>query len=391
MRVNYKRELEEAARNMILVRKPNTLIRMILRTIVRKVKVEHAGILLYEKNRDSFIVTVTRGQIGTKMPAGFIRLDPHSPIIRFFRQKEYLALFETGALILGRLNYLLQRRELFQCDPEIEKLLLAIKFQMKSFDAVVSVPCYYQDDLLGVLMLGEKISKKSFNDEEIQFFIALANDVAMALRNAFLFEDLQFEIENNKSMFFETTLALAAAIDAKDHYTRGHTNRVTEYSLAIAQWLSVEGGGKFDPKFFDDLHIAGLLHDVGKIGVPEAILNKNGPLTDEERTKINAHSTIGASILEPIKNLGEVIQGVKYHHERFDGKGYPEGLSGENIPYMARIIAVADSFDAMTSDRPYRKAFTREYAASELIRCRGSQFHPDIVDGAMALFEQRMI
>lgn len=392
MRVNYKRELEDAARNMILVRKPHTLIRMILRTIVRKVKVEHAGILLYEKNRDSYIVTVTRGQVGTKMPAGFIRLDPHSPIIRFFRQKDYFALFDSGALSLGRLNYLLQKKELFQNDPEIEKLLLAIKFQMRSFDAVVSVPCYFQDDLLGILMLGEKNNgKKAFNEEEIQFFIALANDVAMALRNAFLFQDLQFEIEANKSMFFETTLALAAAIDAKDHYTRGHTNRVTEYSLAIAKWMAAEGKGRSDEKFFDDLHIAGLLHDVGKIGVPESILNKNGPLTDEERTKINAHSLIGASILEPIKNLGEVLQGVKYHHERFDGKGYPEGLSGENIPYIARIIAVADSFDAMTSDRPYRKAFSREYAVSELVRCRNTQFHSLVVDSAKWLFEKGMI
>lgn len=385
MRVNYKKELEEAARNMILVHKPHTLIRMILRTIVRKVKVEHAGILLYEKNRDSYIVTVARGQVGTKLPAGFIRLDPLSPIIRFFRQKESTALFEGGALVLGRLNYLLQKKELFNNDPEIEKLLLAIKFQMNSFEALVSVPCYYQDDLLGVLMLGEKANKKSFKEEEIGFFIALANDVAMALRNAFLFEDLQTEIENNKRMFFETTLALAAAIDAKDHYTRGHTNRVTEYSLAIARWLSQEAGGKMDARFFDTLHIAGLLHDIGKIGVPESILNKNGPLTGEERKKIEEHATIGAKILEPIKNLGDVITAVKYHHERYDGKGYPEGLSGESIPFMARIISVADAYDAMTSDRPYRKAFTREYAAAELERCSGTQFHPLIVKGALAL------
>ena len=389
MRVNYKKELEEAARNMILVHKPHTLIRMILRTIVRKVKIEHAGTLLYEKTRNSYIVTITRGQVGAKLPAGFIRLDSDAPIIRFFRHKEaYRSFFEDGALILGRVNYLLQKKELFHNDPETEKLLIAIKFQMKSFDAVVSVPCYFQNDLLGVLMLGEKVSKKCFKDEEIDFFIALANDVAMALRNAFLFEDLQLEIERNKRLFFETTMALAAAIDAKDHYTRGHTSRVTEYSLAIAKLIAADANGRSDDKFFEELHIASMLHDIGKIGVPESILNKNGPLTEEERKKINEHSLIGATILGPIKNLDGVILGIKHHHERHDGRGYPEGLGGEVIPYIARIISVADSFDAMTTDRPYRKAFTRDYAIAELERCSGSQFHPHIVKAAVTLYKR---
>ncbi|MFA5101250.1 MAG: HD-GYP domain-containing protein, partial [Candidatus Omnitrophota bacterium] len=225
-------------------------------------------------------------------------------------------------------------------------------------------------------------------EEEIDFFIALANDVAMALRNAFLFEDLQLEIERNKRMFFETTMALAAAIDAKDHYTRGHTSRVTEYTLAIARLIASEANEKSDGKFFEDLHIASMLHDIGKIGVPEMILNKNGPLTDEERKKINEHSLIGAMILGPIKNLDDVILGVKHHHERHDGKGYPEGLSGEVIPYIARIISVADSFDAMTTDRPYRKAFTRDYAIIELERCSGTQFHPQVVRAAVTLYKR---
>jgi HD-GYP domain-containing protein (c-di-GMP phosphodiesterase class II) len=355
---------------------------------VRKVKIEHAGILLYEKSRNSFIVTVTSGQLGTKLPAGFIRLDPNAPIIRFFSQKQYRGLMEGQALVLSRINYLLSKRELFRGDPETEKLLIAIKFQMRSFDAIVSVPCYYQDDLLGVLMLGEKVNKKSYKDEEIDFFIALANDVAMALRNAFLFEDLQLEIERNKRMFFETTMALAAAIDAKDHYTRGHTSRVTEYALAIAKLIAADNSGQFNVKFFENLHIASMLHDIGKIGVPEAILNKKGLLTDEERKKINEHSLIGAMILEPIKNMDDVILGVRHHHERHDGRGYPEGLSGEDIPLIARIISVADSFDAMTTDRPYREAFTRDYAIVELERCSGTQFHPQMVRVAATLYRR---
>jgi len=388
MRINYKRELEDAARTMILVHKPNTLIRLILRMIVRKVRVEHAGILLYEKSRDCFIVTITRGQVGSKIPAGLVRLDKNSPIIRFFNDSNNIALLERGVLLLSKINTLLSDREFFAGKEDLEKLIIAIKFQMKSFDTVVCVPAYYRDNLLGILMLGEKVNKKTFKKEELDFFNALANDVAMALRNAFLFEDLQLEIERNKKLFLETTMALSAAIDAKDHYTRGHTTRVTEYSLAICKHIVAEDSKKFDAKFLDNLHVASLLHDVGKIGVPEAILNKKGELTDEERKKINEHVVIGAMILEPIKALDEVILGVKYHHERYDGNGYPEGLKGEAIPFIASIISVADSYDAMTTDRPYRSAFTKEQAMVEIERCCGTQFHPHLVRIMAALYKR---
>lgn len=386
MRINYKRELEEVARNMILVHKPHTLIRMILRTIIRKVKVEHAGILLYDKSKNSFIVTITRGKLGTKIPAGLLRLDAHSPIIRFFKEDEYADCLDSGALLLSKINGLLQDRAALAGREDYEKLLLATKFQMKSFDAVVTIPSYYRDDLLGVLMLGEKTSQKSFKKEEVDFFVALANDVAMALRNAFLFEGLQFEIGRNKRLFFETTMALSAAIDAKDRYTCGHTNRVTTYSLAIAKKIAAEKNEKLDPGFLEDLHIASLLHDIGKIGIPEGILNKNGTLTEEERKKINEHVMIGATILDPIKDLRGALLGVKYHHERFDGRGYPEGLKGEEIPLLATIICVADAFDAMTTDRPYRRLMAKEDAIAELERCSGTQFHPKIAGIAIQLW-----
>jgi HD-GYP domain-containing protein (c-di-GMP phosphodiesterase class II) len=382
MRINYKKELEEAARTMILVHKPHTLIRLILRTIVRKVRVAHAGILLYEKSRNCYVVTVTSGQLGSKIPAGLVRLDPHSPIIRFFNEAQSLRLLQGGALVLGRVNQLLQDRDALCERPELEKLLLGIKFQMKSFDAVLCVPSFCQGDLLGVLMLGEKEAGRSFKRDEIDFFVALANDVAMALRNAFLFEDLQLEIERKRRLFFETTMALVAAIDAKDHYTRGHTHRVTGYSLAIGRQVL---GDREDKKFFENLHIASLLHDIGKIGVPETILNKNGELTDEERRRVNEHCLIGAMILEPIKDLDDVIPGVKYHHEWYNGNGYPEGLKESQIPFIASIIAVADSYDAMTTDRPYRSAFTRDQAMVELEGHSGSQFHPEVVKGALTL------
>ncbi|MFH1691512.1 MAG: GAF domain-containing protein, partial [Candidatus Omnitrophota bacterium] len=261
MRINYKKELEEAARNMILVHKPYTLMRMILRMIVRKVNIEHAGILLYERSKNSYTVSITRGKVGSKMPAGLFRLDPNSPMIRFFKERRFASLLDNNVLLLDRINAMLQRKEFFNGDEDLEKLLIGIKFQMKSFDAVVCVPSYYHNDLLGVLLLGEKVNKRVFKREEVDFFVALANDVAMALRNAFLFEGLKAEMERNKNLFFETTLAFSAAIDAKDHYTRGHTTRVTEYSLSIARVIFEETQEKVDQVFFDNLHIASLLHD----------------------------------------------------------------------------------------------------------------------------------
>lgn len=371
---------------MILVHKPHTLMRLILRMIVRKVKIEHAGILLYEKEKDSYIATITRGRVGSKIPAGFLRLDASSPVIKFFKQRENMPTLKDGALVLNKVNAVLKDKELLSDKEDFEKLLLAIKFQMKSFDSVVCVPCYHHKNLLGLLLLGEKITKKAYKKEEIDFFVALAHDVAMALRNAVLFENLQVEIERNKRIFIETTMALSAAIDAKDRYTRGHTSRVTEYSLAIGRKVMAELSEKPKGNFFENLHIASLLHDVGKIGVTEEILNKKGSLNEEEKKKIREHSLMGAMILQPIKELDEVILAVKHHHEWYDGGGYPEGLKGAEIPFISCIIAVADAYDAMTTDRPYRKALSKDEAIAEIERFSGKQFHPQIVKVALDLY-----
>jgi HD-GYP domain-containing protein (c-di-GMP phosphodiesterase class II) len=236
--------------------------------------------------------------------------------------------------------------------------------------------------------LGKKVSGKSFHREELDFFIALTNDVAMAIRNAQLFEDLQGEIEHNKRLFLETTKALATTIDAKDHYTRGHTERVTKICLSIARKLIMTNRIKLDPAFLEDLNISALLHDIGKIGVSENILNKKGGLNADEKRKINEHPLIGAAILEPIEDLKKAIEGVKYHHERFDGTGYPEGLKGERIPLIPAIIAVSDSYDAMTTDRPYRPALTKKQAIEEIRQCINTQFHPVVAKVLIELYEE---
>ena len=184
---------------------------------------------------------------------------------------------------------------------------------------------------------------------------------------------LQEEVAKNKELFFGTARALASAIDAKDPYTRGHSDRVNRYSKILAR-----AHGLPEPEIHL-IDIASLLHDVGKIGVDDAILNKPGKLTPEEFELMKKHTTIGETIMKPIAQMKPMLPGLKSHHERWAGGGYPEGLKGENIPQMARIIAVADSFDAMTTDRPYQKAMTFEAAWKRLNELKGTGFDERIV------------
>ncbi|MBI2842283.1 MAG: diguanylate cyclase [Armatimonadetes bacterium] len=174
--------------------------------------------------------------------------------------------------------------------------------------------------------------------------------------------------------------ALSAAVDAKDHYTRGHSDAVTRYSMALARRLGISGDE------MANLRAAALLHDIGKIGTPDSILQKPGPLQMDEWQVIEDHPKIGSDILEKVQQMNSIVPGVRHHHERFDGLGYPSGLSGQNIPLIARIIALADAYDAMVSRRNYRDALSHEEAMDEIRRCAGTQFDPELV----VLFLQSM-
>jgi putative nucleotidyltransferase with HDIG domain len=179
---------------------------------------------------------------------------------------------------------------------------------------------------------------------------------------------------------FETVIAFSEALDAKDQYTAGHSRRVMEYSVDIGKRM------KLDEDDIEQLKKSALLHDIGKIGVPDAVLHKKGKLSDLEYSFIKSHSEIGANILKTIKSFKHLVPAVYHHHERFDGKGYPHGIKGEQIPLYARIIAVADSFDAITSSRPYRRAFPLKDALSELEQNKGIQFDPYIADIFIGIF-----
>ncbi len=387
MAIDYKKELEGAAKSMILVHEPNLLIKMIVRMMVQKIKIKHAGILLFDKDRGSYILTVSRGPTGIKVPQGFTRMDPDNPLIRFFRERLDKQILNDGALIYEDAKKLLTKN----IGTEAKELLKSALNQMEIYNTAACVPSYFRDDLLGILLMGSKKDETHFTQEEIDFFTALASDVAMAIRNALLFKELEAELDKKHRLFIHTTVALAAAIDAKDHYTHGHTARVTGLSLEIAKKFMQKNKKQFDDKFLENLHIAALLHDIGKIGISESILNKNGPLDEEERKIMQGHPTVGITILQPIRELDEAVLGVKYHHEKYDGTGYPDGLKGDQIPFVAAIISVADTFDAMTTDRPYRKGFTKDQAAKEIERVSGKQLDPKVTQVFLELYREGKI
>ncbi len=392
MSLNYKKELESASKGMILIHEPKTLIRLIVRMIVRKVQVKHAAMILYDPKKDFYVLTISKGETGIKIPTGFARFDKDSPLIKLFLKKEYRVLPpQKGALISSDLQTMIWQESVVSNGAGVKELLNQVREQMRMFNAVACVPSYFEDTLLAVLLLGEKSNGSGFDQDELDFFSALASDVAMAIRNAQLFEDLKKEAERNRKLFLNTTLALTSAIEAKDPYTAGHTERVTMYALQIARQMMQNGSLTLSERFLENLQSAGLLHDVGKIGVPERILLKTGKLTEEEFDKMKQHTIRGVEILKHIPEFDQCLDGVKYHHERYDGKGYPQGLKGEAIPTIASILAVADSYDAMITDRPYRKNLAKDAALQEIQKNSGVQFNPTVVRAFVELYEQSRI
>ncbi len=229
---------------------------------------------------------------------------------------------------------------------------------------MICIPLKARDRVVGVL---EAINKDpEFRGEDRQLLEALGHQVAVALENSSLYQNL-------KGSFYDTVEALAESIEKKDSYTGGHTKRVVHYSMCIAKYLQLA------PEQLERIRLGALLHDVGKIGIEDKILRKAAPLDPAEWKEMQQHPSLGFDIMSRVRGLRDVTGGMRYHHERWDGKGYPLGLKGEEIPLMARIIAVADTYDAMVSTRPYRKGLEPRIAYEEIVRNSGTQFDPRVV------------
>ncbi len=236
---------------------------------------------------------------------------------------------------------------------------------------LIAVPLQRHDRLLGCIFGLDK-STGEFDSVDGKLLTSIANESAMYLDNAMLFRDVH-------ELMMGLMHSLTSAVDAKDAYTCGHSERVALLSRHLATQI------KLSDHQIQRIYMAGLLHDVGKIGVPESVLQKTGRLTPEEFEQMKKHPQIGARILADVKQLEDIIPGVMHHHERFDGRGYPGNLAGDTIPLMGRIICLADCLDAMTSNRTYRKALPLEVALNEIRRCSCTQFDPVLADAFLQI------
>jgi diguanylate cyclase (GGDEF)-like protein/putative nucleotidyltransferase with HDIG domain len=246
--------------------------------------------------------------------------------------------------------------------------------QSRISGSAAHVPLKARGNLVGVLS-SQSYTPDSFDAEDVVILQSLGNLVATAFENA-------EHVQSSRELYLATVKALAAAVDARDPYTRSHSARVSALARTVGEELGLTS---------DELRrvmVGALLHDIGKIGIPDAILNKPGPLTQDEWVLMRTHPAVGASILAAVEPLRDLVPIVRTHHERYDGNGYPERLAGDAIPIEAHIVAAADAFEVIVSRRAYKQAQTVEFACAELERCRGTQFHPRVVDAFLAVIER---
>jgi len=230
----------------------------------------------------------------------------------------------------------------------------------------ICVPLKTRKGVIGVVNLNRKEDANPFTEDNLKLLFTMANDVAFAIENATLYQNLH-------ESYLSIIRALVSALELKDSHTRGHSESVTRYAVALAKKL------KLFPQEIESIEVAAILHDVGKIGVQESILNKPGKLNNEEWKEMKRHPEFSYKILKEVNFPWEIKPVIYAHHERYNGKGYPARLKGEKIPLGARILAVADTFAAMTSDRAYRKGLSKEMAIEELKRVAGTQLDPELV------------
>lgn len=244
----------------------------------------------------------------------------------------------------------------------------------------IRFPILYLIEIIFAAFIKIKISKtEKSRNEIINELLELKNNLSNQVEERT--KQLANEKEFSDKLLIEVTQALATTIDAKDKYTSGHSKRVADYSKKLAKLMNLSDEEQ------NRIYLVGLLHDIGKIGIPDEIINKRDSLTDEEYQKVKEHPTIGFEILKNIKTMPDFEIGVRWHHERFDGHGYPDHLTNEKIPLFAQIISVADAYDAMTSNRSYRKYLPQDKVRSEFEKGKGTQFNPEIATKMIELID----
>jgi putative nucleotidyltransferase with HDIG domain len=265
----------------------------------------------------------------------------------------------------GLLGHVYKTKEpLTVCDVKQDERFEGLPFPVTR---IMIAPLTVEDLVIGAAIATDKLNGDEYYSTEIKLIHGIASECAISIKKALLYEEI-------RSILFSVTESLALAIEAKDPYTYGHSKRVSETAASVA------GEMGFSPEAVHWIRLAALLHDVGKIGTPESILRKDGSLSEDEMERIREHPIIGARMIEHISRMGEVAQWICHHHERYDGTGYPSGLAKEEIPLPSKIISIADSYDALTSDRPYRKSLTEQEALGLIKQLVGAQFDPVVFE-----------
>lgn len=331
------------------------IFRLIVDTTVETLHADIGYIIIHDKQKDLFRVNTLIGH--NDVPKGDIYLPIKSSSVSGW------VLGNAKPLLIADINEA----------PQFDRFS-ALGYERKT---LICAPLIVKDEVIGTITVVNKNDGSTYTNEELGLLTTIAAQASIAIKNATLYEDQQ-------RTYLNTIHALVSAIEASDSYTRGHSERVTRYSIAIAKKMGLSA---------DRLKImerAAILHDIGKIGINVALLHKVERLTPADVTDLQQHPNIGIKILEPIEFLNDVRLCIVQHHERYDGKGYPNGLAGEELLLESRILAIADAFDAMTSDRPYRKALSLEIATAELVDNAGTQFDPAIVPHFVEILNQGM-
>lgn len=344
--------LYRIGRDMSSTLKLDEVLKIIVNRISEKLGAEICSILLLDKNTQELSISSAYG------------LDEE--IIRSSKLK--LGEQISGWVVKNRQALLVEDIEK---DPRFARENKE-KYYTHSF---ISVPIIAKGEVIGLINVNNKKSRDVFTKDDLRFVRGVANEAAIAIENAGLYTSLE-------DSYIRTVLALTSAIDAKDNYTKRHSENVSRYAVAIAKEMGLS------QKEIDEISDACCLHDLGKIGVPDSILVKVGKLSHEEWEQMKLHSTKGADILRPLTFLSGVIGIIEQHHERYDGQGYPAGLKGEQISLGARILNVADSFDAMTTERPYHRALTYGEALDEIKKCSGAQFDSRVIEAFLRVLEK---
>jgi len=357
----YQKALKKTEEELAKVGNLRALLIMTVKRISDTLTPDHIAIFIKEAQKNGFAIKISRGKRAIKTE----EISNNDYLIRWLNKHKEVVIYEE-------LKYRLESEDFRKRNDEKKKIEQVVK-SMEELNANICVPSFYKYKLAGGLILGNRVSGDIYTQEDLDLLQSLAN------RSALIIDDLEVQKEKD-SLTVDAIAALVKATEEKDTYTRGHSERVAQYAEEIAKELKNIVPFRSIFELREKVYYTALMHDVGKVGIPDSILHKPSKLTEEEYRIIKEHPRKSADIIKQIRNLDkEIIDGVLHHHERWDGRGYPDGLVGEDIPKIARILAVADAYDAMTTNRPYRQAFVVESAEQELKLNSGIRFDPQAV------------